>query len=187
MPLPEPGPLAVVLILRTMAFLLAGAASLWGAASGRPLLGPAVVAALLVVHAWTLTDPVRQLRSLLAATVIGTALESTWIALGAYVPAGDMRGTPVCPLWVTSAWLNAVLFWQGVAAERLSPGRAAGAGAIAFPLAYLLADRVHAIVVVWPPWAFAAAFSLYGAIALGAVHILIAVNAPRDQTCLNGK
>ncbi|MBX3431947.1 MAG: DUF2878 family protein [Pirellulales bacterium] len=173
--------------MRTIAFLLAGAASLWGAASGRPLLGPAVVAALLVAHAWTLTDPVRQLRSLLAATVIGTALESTWIALGAYVPAGDMRGTPVCPLWVTSAWLNAVLFWQGVAAERLSPGQATVAGAIAFPLAYLLADRVHAVVVVWPPWAFAVAFGLYGAIALGAVHLLIAVNAPRDQACLNEK
>ncbi|MCA9237139.1 MAG: DUF2878 family protein [Planctomycetales bacterium] len=154
------------LIVRCALFVLAAAACVWGAATDRPLAGPAVAAAVLVGHVWTLRDPLRQLRPLLVIAVIGTAAESAWIAAGMYAPAGSMRGTVLCPLWVTAMWLNGAIFAQGVLLNRLPLRLAPLAGAIAAPLGFVAADGVGAILIAWPLAVALAALALHSAVAL---------------------
>lgn len=168
--------------LRIVVFLAATAVCLWGAATGRPLAGPAVVAVVFVAHLWTLVNPVRQLRPVLIATIAGTAAESAWIALGAYAPAGEMRGSPLCPLWETAVWLNAVICWQGIAVKRAGRRRSVMIGGLAAPLAYFVADRCHALAIYWPVAGFAAVASGYGALAVATIDAVLGTTTIPQST-----
>lgn len=162
------------LLARTAACLLAAAAGLLGAAWGQPLVGPAVAAIVLVGHVWTLRNPLRQLRPLFVIAVAGTAAESAWIAAGLYAPAGAMRGSLLCPLWITAMWLNAAVFMQGVLAKRVPLRLAAPMGAAVAVATALLADGVGAILVAWPLAVALLVLAAYGAVASPLAMRLIA-------------
>lgn len=174
-------------LVRTIVALGGWLACVLGAAEGMPLAGPAVVAAILLGHASTLRNPLVELRPVLVAAIVGTLLESAWIAAGAYLPREAMRGTPFCPIWITALWVNAAVWLQGVALRerarpggaldgeaphdvRLGPGLALAplAGAIAIPASYAGAAALDALSVVWPWDRAAIVAAAYGAVATAA-------------------
>jgi hypothetical protein len=161
--------------LRIIAAAAGWTACVLGAAHGQPLVGPAVVVVILIAHASSLADPLRQLRPVLVVGVVGTLLESAAIAAGAYVPNEAMRGTPFAPLWITALWLNAAVLVQGVCGcpSRVRPLVAALAGAVATPAGYSAASQLHALAVGWSTPAAIAAAAVYGAIVAPAVLWLI--------------
>jgi hypothetical protein len=123
-----------------LAFLLGWQASVYGAAQGLPFLGPGVVAVLLIVNAFTWTNPLPQLRVVCTFGIAGTLVESLMIRAGIYVPAESFRSQFLCPLWITAIWVQAGLSasmlarWTG---NRLLVAALLGAGgaAIGYPLA----------------------------------------------------
>lgn len=171
--------MTVSLTLRTAAFLGCAAACLIGAAAGQPLVGPAAVAVTLVAHVWTLEHPAQQLRPLFVLAVAGTAAESAWIAAGLYAPAGAMRGTALCPLWVTALWINGVVFAQGVLLPRMSLRPAPIVGAVAVPAGYVAADATGAILIAWPLVVALGTLAVYGAVALRLIMGLLAMAQAR--------
>ncbi|MEM9657638.1 MAG: DUF2878 domain-containing protein, partial [Planctomycetota bacterium] len=145
-----------------------------GAAQRHPMIGPAVVSAILVIHSWSLRSPSRQLRPILVGAVVGTMIESTWITIGVYFPAGDMRGSPLCPLWLTALWLNFAMFAQAFFSfTSLRPSVAAIIGAMATPFSYVAAASLGAIVVVWSPTPALLAWATAGAVGLPATQALM--------------
>lgn len=174
-------------LARTTVALSGWLACVVGAAQAAPLAGPAVVAAILLGHAFTLRNPPRELRPVLVTAIVGTLLESTWIAAGAYLPREAMRGTPFCPIWITALWVNAAVWLQGVAVgdRARPPGRLGGesprdvatgpviagaalAGAIAIPASYAGAAALDALSVAWPWDRAAIVAACYGAVAAAA-------------------
>ncbi len=167
--------------LRIIAAAAGWTACVLGAAHGQPLAGPGLVAVILIAHAYSLADPVRQLRPVLVVGVVGTLLESGAIAAGAYLPHEAMRGTPFAPLWITALWLNAAVLAQGVCGSpsRVRPLVAALVGALATPAAYSAASDLHAIAPGWSTPALLTAAAVYGAVLAPAVLWLIA--GPRSR------
>jgi hypothetical protein len=154
-----------MLALRTIAAVAGWLACLLGARMEMPLAGPALVGVMLVAHTATLADPLRQFRPVLILGVLGTLAESAWIAAGVYAPAEAMRGSLLCPLWITALWLNAAVFVQGLPAAGNSRSLviAAIAGAVCVPAAYALAAGLGAIFVAWRPAPALTAAAAYGA------------------------
>jgi hypothetical protein len=161
-----------MLALRTFAAVAGWLACILGARLEMPLVGPALVGVMLVAHTATLADPLRQFRPVLIIGVVGTLAESAWIAAGAYAPIDAMRGSLLCPLWITALWLNAAVFVQGMPAVGNSKSLAVASflGAVLTPAGYALAAGLGAIYVAWRP---APAFVV--AVAYGALITPIAV------------
>lgn len=155
-----------MLALRTTAAIAGWLACVLGARIEAPLVGPALVGVMLVAHTATLADPLRQFRPVLILGVLGTLAESAWIAAGAYAPIDAMRGSLLCPLWITALWLNAAVFVQGLpaAANSRSYLVASVAGAVVLPASYALAAVLGVIYVAWRPAPALAAAAAYGAL-----------------------
>ncbi len=118
------------------------------AAWSRPLLGPAIVAVLVVVH-MALTDArQRELITLLGAAVLGYALDSALVLAGAFdFPPAAAMGVPTT-VWMVALWINfatvinGALYWLG--------GRLALAAALGFvggPMAYYGGVRLGALTL----------------------------------------
>jgi hypothetical protein len=155
-----------MLALRGIAAVAGWLACVLGARMEMPLVGPALVGVMLVAHTATLADPLRQFRPVLIIGVLGTIADSAWIGIGAYAPIDAMRGSLLCPLWITALWLNAAVFVQGLpaAGNSRSLAIAAFAGAVCMPAAYALAAGLGAIYVAWRPAPALAAAAAYGAV-----------------------
>ncbi|MGB7218550.1 MAG: DUF2878 domain-containing protein [Vicinamibacterales bacterium] len=119
-----------------------------GAAAGHPLLGPCVVALLLVAHAAT---PARGWRlAWLAATaaLVGTVLDGILAIAGVLdFPPQAAAGWPA-PIWMVALWVNLAPSLDDLAAL-LGPRAAVAAvvGAIGGPLAYLAGARLGAVAL----------------------------------------
>jgi hypothetical protein len=155
-----------MLALRGIAAAAGWLACVLGARMEMPLVGPALVGVMLVAHAATLADPLRQFRSVLIIGVLGTLAESAWIAAGAYAPVDAMRGSLLCPLWITALWLNTAVFLQGAPATATAKSLAVAAlsGAILTPAGYALAAWLGAIFVALQPGPALIAAAVYGAL-----------------------
>ncbi len=120
-----------------------------GAGSGNlgvPALAAVCVIGLqIILHA----DWSNELLRILLLTLMGTALDTMLIHLGAYTPAG-YSGT-ICPFWVSLLWanfgttLNASLAWL-----QTRPALASVLGSVFGPMSYALADRWGAAEVHEP-------------------------------------
>jgi hypothetical protein len=161
-----------MLALRTIAAVAGWLACVLGARMEMPLVGPALVGVMLVAHTATLADPLRQFRPVVILGVLGTLAESVWIAAGAYAPIDAMRGSLLCPLWITALWLNATVFVQGAPSVGISKSLAVASllGGVLTPAGYALAAGLGAIYVAWRP-----APALLAAVAYGAVIAPLAV------------
>lgn len=133
--------------LNFLAFYLAWFACVWGGATERPWLGPAVVAAWLLAHLARCEAPRSELLLAAGITAAGTAIDSALSDLGWYQFAGvgDRRNW-ICPVWMMALWtafattLHSSMDWlQG----RLR--WAALLGAISGPASYLAGQRMGAI------------------------------------------
>jgi hypothetical protein len=124
-------------LVNVLLFQSAWFAAVMGAARGFPWLGPAAVAAVLVVHVVLVDDRRGEWRKILAAGFLGFWLDTIFVAAGIFTPKATVYPLPFSPPWMVFLWvnfsltLNASLSWlQG--RYRL----AAVFGAVGGPLAY---------------------------------------------------
>lgn len=137
-------------------FVVAWLACVLGAAQGWPMLGPLVVGVQLALSSFRMRDPRREVGFAATVAVIGTAVETGWLGIGMYgvaelAAAEPGRSLVLCPLWMTALWFSfgrGLQGWLGVLAGK--PVAAALFGAVAGPGAYLAADSVQAILLLWP-------------------------------------
>jgi Protein of unknown function (DUF2878) len=117
-----------------------------GAAHGKPLLGPAVVAVLLGLHLYLAADVKREIHLLVVATAIGFVIDSLQAKLGIFSFGKSSASSWVSPLWMTALWpnfattLHTSLGWM---AEHYA--LAAILGAIAGPLSYYAGAHLGAL------------------------------------------
>lgn len=134
-------------ILQILAFEAAWFACVLGAAAGRPLLGPIVVAG---VTAWRLAlerERGRALALLAAAAVLGIVLDGALTAAGVLrFPDAAAVGWPV-PIWMVALWINFALMLGTL--EWLTRRRAATAllGAAGGVVSYWAGARLGAVTL----------------------------------------
>ncbi len=138
-------------LINFAAFQVGWFACILGAARGQPLWGPAVVALVLVLHLSRTRRPGGEALLALVAAGAGLLVDTTLIALGAYVPVRWLLPPPWTTLWLMALWvnfsttLNVSLAWlQG------KPLLAALLGAVGGPLAYWAGDQLGAITMDQP-------------------------------------
>jgi hypothetical protein len=124
------------LLINLVAFQAGWFACVLGAANGRYLLGPAVVAAGVALHLALSEDRRGQALLLAAAAVLGLLVETALSAIGATAPARDAIPSPLPPLWLIALWPNfgaalpvSLRFLRGKTALSAVLGAVAGPGA----------------------------------------------------------
>ncbi len=128
-------------------FQLVWFACVMGAAAGRPWLGPLAVAAWLALHAFWPGRP-RELKLVLAVTLIGTAVDSALRAVGLLGYSAVPGGWPtfVAPPWIIALWAAfAALLRHSLAWLTPRPWLGAAFGAIGGPLSFLAGRRLGAV------------------------------------------
>jgi hypothetical protein len=144
-------------LVNFVAFQVGWFSSVVGAGRGWTFLGPAVVAAVLVLHLVRSSAPVREARFLVAVAVIGTAVDSLLAASGLVVYRGGYGVNWIAPAWITAMWLNFGTTIHASLAWLADRHRVAGAlGAVGGPLTYLGAARLGAVDIVRPTWSLIA-------------------------------
>lgn len=157
-----------------------------GAARGWPLLGPAVVAALLVLQVGTLPPGLRgrTWRFVLLLGAAGTAVDSLLAGLGVFT----LRGAAVpwlAPPWITALWCQFATVVPALAALAPRPAVAALLGAVGGPLAYAAGARLGAASLHPTAWVSLLAIGAVWAVALPAMlrlHALRPLSAEGDLT-----
>jgi hypothetical protein len=129
-----------------IAFQLGWLACVLGAAYDMPMLGPGVVAGLLAMQSFTMSDPVRQVGLVTVVAIIGTAIDTGLLRLGVYWLEQSSGSAWLCPLWITALWVNIGMSLHGWLRPLQGRYRATALlGAVAGPTAYLAADVLGAI------------------------------------------
>lgn len=138
-----------------------------GAAKGFSLLGPAVVAALLVVQLGTLAPGLRgrAWRFVLLVGAVGTIVDSLLAGLGVFSLYG--AGAPwLAPLWITALWCQFATVVPAFAALESRLPVAALLGAVGGPMAYGGGARLGAASLHPTPWISLVAVGVVWAVAL---------------------
>lgn len=125
------------LVFNFAAFQIGWFACVLGGAHGAPLLGPAVVVAIVAVHLFHSARPSREALLIGTAGLVGASWDSALVAAGwiAY-PSGTVAAN-LAPYWIVAMWmlfattLNVSLRWL-----RSRWALAAALGGIAGPLAF---------------------------------------------------
>jgi hypothetical protein len=124
-----------------------------GGAAGRDWLGPASVAAILLVHLVLARGRSGEALFLAASLPLGLAINALLQVSGAVVAQGPALG----PLWLLALWpLFASLFNESMSWMRGRPLLAVGFGAVGSPLSYLAGERLGALTLhddvrIWLP------------------------------------
>ena len=127
-------------------FYLGWFACVVGAAHGELWLGPAMVAALLLVHLSLTPSRVQETRLILVVGIFGFAIDTLQASAGLYAFTHTSVAPWLCPLWMVALWmifaatLNSSLAWL---AGRY--GLAATLGALCGPASYAAGARLGAI------------------------------------------
>lgn len=141
-------------VVNFVAFQACWLACVLGAAHDRAWLGPAAVAAALMVHALLSVRPAVQARMILAAAAVGYAVDSGLTAAGVLqFPSGAGTASPwMAPVWIAALWLvfastlDCSMRWMR---RRYLVG--AGLGAVSGPLCYIAGEKLGAVTLPSPP------------------------------------
>ena len=138
----------MAVVVNFMAFQLGWFACVLGAAHYMPLMGTGIALTIIVLHLAYATDPLAELKLVLAAAGIGIVLDPT-LALAGFI--GFASGTlfnGVAAHWMVALWmlfaitLNASLRWL-----KDRPMLAAIFGGVGGPLAYLGGEKLGALQI----------------------------------------
>lgn len=114
-----------------------------GAANGVPLVGPAVVAAVLLLHFNLVDHPRKEFALIALAGLMGAVFDTVLVRSGWLVYPNGMLIEATAPYWIVAMWL---LFASTInLSMRWMHGRFAAAlllGAIGGPLSYLAGARL---------------------------------------------
>ncbi len=141
-----------------------------GAARGVPLLGPAVVAALITLQVRGLPAAARRQawRNVALLGLAGTAVDSLQAALGVL----RFEGAPaawLAPPWITALWCHFATAVPAFAPLRSRPVVAGLVGAVGGPLAYAAGARLGAAGLHPEPWISLLSIGAVWAVALPAM------------------
>lgn len=143
-----------------------------GAGSSWAVAGIAGTIAFAVWHVRGATDPVLELRVVLTAVVVGTAVDSALVISGA-IHFGDAvsLGPFPTPLWMIALWMGfGVTLTSSFRFVLASWYRAACFGLIVGPLTYLGGARLVDFKLGSPLWASALVVGVGWALAMGALR-----------------
>lgn len=137
--------------LNAVAFQVGWFACVLGAASGRPWLGLAATAVVVVLHLDRTERPGREALLLGLAALLGLAFDSALVTLGWLSYPNGMVIDGLAPYWIVAMWvlfaatLNSSLRWL-----HTRPGLAALFGLAGGPLSYLAGQRLGGVVILEP-------------------------------------
>jgi hypothetical protein len=139
------------LLVNILAFQIGWFACVLGAANSAPLLGPAIVAAVVALHLSRSNKPAREMTLVLAAGLLGASWDSSLVAAGwIQYPSGNVI-VGLAPYWIVAMWmllattLNVSLRWLR--------GRIALAvvlGGLSGPLAFLAGAGLGGVTFLEP-------------------------------------
>ncbi|WP_037413110.1 DUF2878 domain-containing protein [Silanimonas lenta] len=117
-------------------------ASVFGAGSGRPWLGPLVASVFVAAHLAASPDRRGDLRLLALALALGAVVDSLFAASGLLRYAGAWPSDALAPGWILAMWAGfALTLHHSMAFLRGRPAAAAAFGLVGGPLAYWAAQR----------------------------------------------
>lgn len=127
-------------------FYLGWFACVVGAARGELWLGPAVVAALVIVHLFVTLQRAQEIRLILVIGLFGFAVDTLQASAGLYAFTHTSVAPWLCPPWMVALWmlfattLNSSMAWLA-GRYRL----ATALGALCGPISYVAGARLGAI------------------------------------------
>ena len=131
-----------------LAFKIGWVASVAGAASGTPALGPAVVLVVIAIHLRFANEPIRELILISATGAIGAAWDSVMVSAGwLSYPTGTIVAG-LAPYWIVSMWmlfattLNIAFRW--LQSKLLLAGVL---GAVFGPMSYFAGAKTGAVII----------------------------------------
>jgi hypothetical protein len=123
-------------IVNYIGFQVGWFASIGGAASGRPFLGPVVMGTVLALQLGWARKRTAEVALLLAAGAVGYVADSSLVLAGILGFAPSAGGWP-CPLWMVMMWVGlAGTLHSSMAWLLRRPLLTAAFGAVSAPLAY---------------------------------------------------
>ena len=135
-------------LFNVVAFKIGWLSSVLGAANGMPLLGPAVVLAVVALHLFCVTDRAGELLLVLLTGAVGAAWDSFMVSAGwLSYPTGNVVAG-LAPYWIVAMWmlfattLNVAFRWLR---SRLL--LASVMGAVFGPLSYFAGAKAGAVVI----------------------------------------
>ena len=139
------------LFVNILAFQIGWFACVLGAANSAPLLGPAIVAAVVALHLSRSNQPAREMTLVLAAGLLGAVWDSALVAAGwIQYPSGNVIAG-LAPYWIVAMWmllattLNVSLRWlRGRTALTVVLGGLSG------PLAFLAGAGLGGVTFLEP-------------------------------------
>jgi Protein of unknown function (DUF2878) len=138
----------MAIIVNFIAFQIGWFACVLGAANHMPLMGTGIALTIIVLHLAYATDPLAELKLILAAAGFGVVLDPTLVLTGLIVFASGTLFDGTVAHWMVALWmlfaitLNVSLRWVK---ER--PLLAVVLGGIGGPLAYLAGAKLGALQV----------------------------------------
>lgn len=166
-------PAGRALLINLAGFQLGWFACVLGAAHGLPWLGPLVALPVLYRHLRAAAAPAAEARLLLAAALVGLAIDSALLATGRLAFTEGVLLPPLAPYWMVTLWLLfASTFNVSLRRLRERPLFAAGLGAAGGPLAYLAGEGLGAARILEPAWATHLAVAVAYAVATPALLTL---------------
>jgi len=139
-------------VLNYMFFYVGWVLSLQQASLGKPYLAPAIVAAILVIHLFTVRKVLAEVLIIASIALIGTFIDTLYLLAGAiHYQAGYQTAPWLAPLWLTGIWalyamcLNYSLSW--LKGHDLIAGVLGGS---CTAICYSAAERVGAIEIIAP-------------------------------------
>lgn len=139
------------LVTNLVAFKVAWASTMFGAANGLPLLGPAIVMIAIAIHLRNALFPGEELMLVAATGVLGACWDSILVSIGWMTYPSGTFISGVAPYWIIGMWmlfattLNIAFRWLR---EKLL--LAALTGAIFGPLSYYVGAKFGAVVISQP-------------------------------------
>jgi hypothetical protein len=134
------------LAINLLAFQVGWFSCVLGAANGFPVLGPIVVAIVVVLHLALAKQPRRELVLIMVAAILGVAFDSALVRSGWLTYSNGIVLAGSAPYWIVAMWmsfattLNVSLRWL-----RGRVFAAAAFGAIGGPLSYFAGSRLGAL------------------------------------------
>jgi hypothetical protein len=156
-----------------------------GAARGHPWLGAGAATILLLAHLALVTDRQREIRLVLAAALIGGAVDSLQSCLGLlHFRSGYVIGC-IAPVWILLMWMQFATMLRFSLA--FLAGRyvlAAVLGALGGPLAFWAGQRLGGVTFGIPAWRSLAVLAVVWAVVF---PVLLRLAAGRDKTAVPGR
>lgn len=139
------------LMINVVALQLAWFTCVLGASNDLPWLGIPAVAVVLLIHASLVVDPLREMRLVLFALVLGAVFDSLLMASGWIDYRNGIIIPGLAPVWILAMWaqfattLNISMAWL-----KGRPLLAALTGGIGGPLSWIAGAKLGAIELVEP-------------------------------------